>query len=182
MIFLKFLLILTLYRTCLGAIPAQSSCGVPIISPSIAGATLNRIINGNEATANCWPWQISIRRKVVSGSQTLYSSHLCGGSLIYENIVLTAAHCVDNFAAENIGVVVGVHDFATEPLTSSNTFGVSSRYYHTRYASSPEIINDIAILKLDKNVTLGTKIALACLPTQSDINKVLTKNIVVTGW
>ncbi len=77
----KFLYILTLYRLCSTALPTQSSCGVPAITPSIAGPTLNRIINGEVATANSWPWQVSLRKKVGD----LYSTHTCGG-IDYSNV------------------------------------------------------------------------------------------------
>lgn len=56
------------------------------------------------------------------------------------------------------------------------------RIYHESFAIYPEVIHDIAILKLSKSVVLGSKIALACLPSASDLDTILTKNIVVTGW
>lgn len=119
----KFLFILTLYRACSAALPSQSSCGVPAISSNIIGSTLNRIINGEYATANSWPWQVSLR-KIKNG---YVSSHLCGGTLIYEDIVLTAAHCVDTLYYNEIAVVVGLNDFSTERLTTSNTLTLSAR-------------------------------------------------------
>ena len=43
------------------------------------------IINGDNASPNAWPWQISLRYN---------GRHRCGGSLIAKDWVLTAAHCV----------------------------------------------------------------------------------------
>ena len=62
------------------SLPAQSSCGTQAISPSIEGSTLNRIIGGSDATANSWPWIVSLRvlTKIDSTTLTL-STHLCGG-------------------------------------------------------------------------------------------------------
>ncbi|XP_050409420.1 chymotrypsin-like serine proteinase [Patella vulgata] len=48
-----------------------------------------RIVNGANAYAGQFPWQVSLQRS--SGSSW---SHICGGSLIANNRVLTAAHCV----------------------------------------------------------------------------------------
>lgn len=48
-----------------------------------------RIINGNVATTNQFPWHVSIQGVLNSGLTTL-----CGGALIGPAHVLTAAHCV----------------------------------------------------------------------------------------
>ena len=45
----------------------------------------SRVVNGQDASPHSWPWQISLR---VRGG------HICGGSLIKADWVLTAAHCV----------------------------------------------------------------------------------------
>lgn len=59
-----------------------------------------RVINGQNASPHSWPWQISLR---VNGR------HICGGSLIRNDWVLTAAHCVDrNPTPSGYTVVVGM--------------------------------------------------------------------------
>ena len=45
----------------------------------------SRVVNGENAQPHSWPWQISLR---VNGL------HICGGSLIDKEWVVTAAHCV----------------------------------------------------------------------------------------
>ena len=57
------------------------------------------MVNGENAAPHAWPWQISLR---VNGG------HICGGSLIAPDWVLTAAHCVErNRNPNGYTVVVG---------------------------------------------------------------------------
>jgi hypothetical protein len=60
---------------------------------------MHRIINAQNA-GNSWPWMVSIRRIYNNGS---LSTHLCGGVLIYDNYILTAAHCINKFSSKQIG-------------------------------------------------------------------------------
>lgn len=53
--------------------------------PSIDG----RIINGQLAGTNQFPWHVSIQGTLPNGQPTL-----CGGALISNAFALTAAHCV----------------------------------------------------------------------------------------
>ena len=48
-------------------------------------ATGQYIINGDVAKPGAWPWHVQV---LVNGF------YICGGSLIRENWVLTAAHCL----------------------------------------------------------------------------------------
>lgn len=47
------------------------------------------MVGGENATPNSWPWQISLRYRYWPDFV-----HVCGGSLIEKDWVLTAAHCV----------------------------------------------------------------------------------------
>ena len=74
-----------------------------------------RIVGGFEAEPNQWPWQVAL---------FIDDAYFCGGSLISENYVVTAAHCVEG--AVYFDVLAGAHDVraASEPhrveITSYN--------------------------------------------------------------
>ena len=59
--------------------------------------SFSRVVNGQDASPHSWPWQISLRKR---------GGHICGGSLIRSNWIVTAAHCVNRDPTPNIYTVV----------------------------------------------------------------------------
>jgi secreted trypsin-like serine protease len=107
------------------------------------------IIGGSEVDPpGSYPWQVAL---VSSGAGSYWSRQFCGGSLIQTNWVLTAAHCVDGGTLpSSLNIVAGIHDL-TSPA-GSQELTVSQIIIHENY-SFPDY--DIALLKLNGNVTLG---------------------------
>lgn len=66
---------------------------------------MSRIVGGQTAEKGSWPWQAMLASR--GGSQ------FCGGSLVEENWVLTAAHCVHGSSEDRI-VVRLVTEFWTK--------------------------------------------------------------------
>ncbi|KAK7028022.1 hypothetical protein SK128_004588, partial [Halocaridina rubra] len=56
-----------------------------------------RIVGGVEASKGELPYQISLQIKTYPGSQ-----HICGGAILTEDWIVTAAHCLGNSDAKNI--------------------------------------------------------------------------------
>ncbi len=69
-----------------------TECGKSSIAPR-AEPNIGRITGGRVAVPGSWPWQIFLN---VDAEQTEWdrADQFCGGSLLNEEWVLTAAHCV----------------------------------------------------------------------------------------
>ncbi|MEO1945251.1 MAG: trypsin-like serine protease [Candidatus Thioglobus sp.] len=101
-----------------------------------------RIIGGNEAPKNTYPWMTAILN-------TDGSWYGCGASLIAPNWVLTAAHCTENLSVNspNINVVIGRHDISSN---EGEVIRVIRVYNHPEY-NSATIDNDLALLELENS-------------------------------
>ena len=60
-------------------------CGVAAIT-----SRSSRIVGGTVSAPGRWPWQALFKIEYFG-----YSSHACGGTLINDKWVVTAAHCTD---------------------------------------------------------------------------------------
>ncbi|CAF1050046.1 unnamed protein product [Adineta ricciae] len=107
------------------------------------GRNQGRIVGGENAQPYSWPWVVSIRSQL--------NTHFCGGSLLNEEWVLTAAHCITN--ATGIKVHIGVHNL-THP--SLQILEVAQRIVHPYYNVSARYFNDIALLRLAQLADLTT--------------------------
>ncbi|XP_043935033.1 chymotrypsinogen A-like [Protopterus annectens] len=142
------------------------SCGIPAIKPVISGYA--RIVNGEEAVSGSWPWQVSL--------QTQSGWHFCGGSLISDQWVVTAAHCG---VSTSVRVILGEHDRCSSEETIQ-TVSVSAVFRNPGYNSNT-INNDITLLKLSTRVNFTDRISKVCLPASSD-NFTGGMLCVTSGW
>ncbi len=113
-------------------------------TPAVAGAASappddpsTLIVGGHEATES-YEWMGSLQRS---------GQHSCGASLIDQQWVLTAAHCVQGANPGDLGLRIG----SPNHTTGGTEAGVAEIVVHPDYAAqSPN--GDIALLKLDRTV------------------------------
>ncbi|XP_045079163.1 elastase-1 [Coregonus clupeaformis] len=133
-----------------------------------------RVVGGEVAQPNSWPWQISLQ--YLSGSSYY---HTCGGSLIRRGWVMTAAHCVDS--QRTWRVVLGDHHLNSNE-GKEQILTVSKVYIHNGWNSNNVAAGyDIALLRLSTEASLNSAVQLAALPPSDQI---LPNNnpCYITGW
>ncbi|UYV70531.1 endocytosis [Cordylochernes scorpioides] len=157
-------------------------CGRPSVQPK-SGPEGDRIVEGSEAIPNSWPWQVSLQLTLMEPV-----GHMCGGTLVNDRWVVTAAHCFasvqqkelwrvhfgkhNKFEEENGEVVRYVKKLIIYPDIPEEVFKQNGQF---------DIGHDLALLQLSAPVNFTSKISTACLPNQGER---LAENTICysTGW
>ena len=120
---------------------AHYSCG----KRQVGMRATTRIVGGAKTYSGKWPWIVSLQMRNI---------HNCGGTLISDRLVITAAHCFDKNAAKNHLILMGSNNLLSPDVIRR---GVKLAHIHPDYypdASIPH--NDIAIIQLDRKVEFSS--------------------------
>ncbi|XP_065085149.1 spaetzle-processing enzyme-like isoform X2 [Ochlerotatus camptorhynchus] len=174
-LFLFFLCLLLPDHQCLAA---AVPCGQRQISH------MGFILGGKSAREADWPWHAAIFTRQRSGQE----AYICGGTVISDNFILTAAHCTVVFREvlppESFTVKVGLHN-KSSPSEHSRTYEIVEVIRNDEF-SIDNLKNDIALLRTEEDITFSDYIQPICLWPQerSDLNSVinLPTGGSVVGW
>ncbi|XP_027701154.1 complement factor D [Vombatus ursinus] len=130
-----------------------------------------RILGGREAEPHLRPYMASIQ---VDGR------HLCGGFLLNEWWVMSAAHCVEEMSpGATVQVLLGAHSLS-QPETSKHLYEVRNLFPHPD-SNHDNIHHDILLIQLAEKATLSS--AVQPLPYQRGARDIAGGTLCsVAGW
>ncbi|KAI9531621.1 hypothetical protein NQZ68_039327 [Dissostichus eleginoides] len=142
-----------------------------------------RIVGGDDAEVASAPWQVMLYKR---SPQEL----LCGASLISDQWILTAAHCIlyppwnKNFTASDILVRLGKHNRAQFERGIEKIVAIDEIIVHPKYNWKVNLNRDIALLHLRRPVVFTDQIHPICLPSKKVAKTLMTSGFKgrVTGW
>ncbi|XP_063732702.1 ovochymase-2 [Eleginops maclovinus] len=133
-----------------------------------------RVVGGAQATYGSHPWLVSLQHR---------GSHFCGGAILTERWIMTAAHCFTSRSKEflsGVRVVVGEFDQRVDD-EEEQAYLIKSVSVHEKYHHALPMNYDIALMELDQHIVLGTHVQPICLPLPDDSLQPGT-SCIIGGW
>ncbi|NWY05021.1 TMPS2 protease, partial [Nothoprocta ornata] len=126
------------------------NCGLSTKNANI----MSRIVGGNLASLGQWPWQVSLHVQDI---------HICGGSIITPEWIVTAAHCVEGRYSNPYSWKVYAGILNQKDMIFINGYNVQKVISHPDYDADSKD-NDVALMKLETPLTFNDNIRAVCLP------------------
>lgn len=151
-------------------------CGQSSIIPELKHKRL-RIFGGSPSVPGVWPWQVMLE----------FNQFHCGGTLIGERWIITAAHCVvyknSNVTYPGITVYLGMNDITRKQRDHHVQTIEGERIFHHPKFNWKTYDSDIALIKLKRKVNITDYVRPACLPNhrQRAMVKPGSKGVIL-GW
>ncbi|XP_050677588.1 serine protease gd-like isoform X2 [Leptidea sinapis] len=141
------------------------------------------VVNGKPTLEGQWPWQIALYQ-----TQTVDNKYICGGTLVSNLHVITAAHCVTRKGSSRIvnkntlTVYLGKHNLRTSVEGVQIRLVAEISVYPEYNATS--FNKDFSVLKLRESVQFTEFVRPACLWPENQIalSNVIGKKGAVVGW
>ncbi|XP_031836778.1 trypsin-7-like [Nomia melanderi] len=127
----------------------------------------SRIVGGQPASIDDHPYQVSLRYN---------NRHVCGGAIISEQWVITAAHCVQRAFVPLISIKAGSSNLRENGIIVEAEEIISHEMYDPRNSDY-----DIALIRLKKPLEYDSKVRPILLAPVADYYQAGTKAM-VTGW
>ncbi|XP_058798969.1 trypsin-1-like [Phymastichus coffea] len=146
---------------------------IPILLTYTEGNTEGPdIVGGTKAKEAERPFQVSL--------QEVIGYHFCGGSIISEYYVLTAAHCTVVFDKAMVGFLFAAVGMLDVRHPGQN-HKLSDLIVHEKYDPNDSFRNDISLAKVQEPFTFNTFVQPVPLP-KSDFPVPANSSVVLSGW
>ncbi|XP_058811606.1 serine protease grass-like [Topomyia yanbarensis] len=174
--------------------PTISSAKIDLLPKECGQSVTDRIAFGNVTQVFSYPWMALLRYnqngEIIDG---------CGGSLINNRYVLTAAHCLKTRSTlKLVQVRLGEHtrnqdidcniykdkygeEIERDCAEPVEDYQVESFEIHPDY-NRPKYSNDIGLIRLDRDVVVKYHIRPICLPVTPQLRLKQFERYIVTGW
>ncbi|XP_011202672.2 serine protease gd [Bactrocera dorsalis] len=132
---------------------------------------------GKELVRGQFPWMAAVYRK-----ETVHSlSYICGGTLLSQRSVVSAAHCFQNLPATQVALFLGRTNLESFSEDGFVTRDVERLIIHPDYNSLPDA--DIAVMRMAAISSYTDFIRPICLWTEStQVSRVVGLSGTVAGW
>ncbi|KAL1501839.1 hypothetical protein ABEB36_007090 [Hypothenemus hampei] len=127
-----------------------------------------RIIGSSPADIRDYPYQVLLMINEVPS---------CGGSIIKNDFILTAAHCIYDIPTSHLKIRAG----SSDRTTGGQMVGVKSIFYPEDKFNIDTYDYDIAILQLNQALIFGEGVSAVYLP-DPDYDVIQGEIAVATGW
>jgi len=142
----------------------EEICGRPVIGQPARNKPLldhGKIVGGSDAQKGAFPWQVMFwdyKRRAF-----------CGGALLNERWILTAAHCFANEVVTNTAIEVrlGRHDQSMPDEPTQFVTGIAEVKKHPDF-SRETFDNDIALVRVTDHIPFTEFIQPVCLGNDSN--------------
>ncbi|XP_053687198.1 chymotrypsin-1-like [Sabethes cyaneus] len=131
-----------------------------------------RVIYGTDASIVEYPFAASLRRN---------NRHICGGSILTQYWILTAAHCLSRFTSPfELSIQVGRTTISR--LVDSSVYQADRFVVHPWYDKENSLINDIALVKLMDPLEFSEMVQPVRLPPLCYEVEEPNSKVTVIGW
>ncbi|XP_074239267.1 putative serine protease 29 [Saimiri boliviensis] len=144
-------------------------------TPAVPENDLVGIVGGHNAPQGKWPWQVSLRIYSYHWASWV---HICGGSLIHPQWVLTAAHCI--FRKDTDPSTYWIHAGDVYLYGGRALLNVSRVIVHPDYVAA-HLGFDLALLRLATPVEAASSVRPVTLPPEA-LNFTPEDKCWLSGW
>ncbi|XP_058123247.1 serine protease easter-like [Anopheles ziemanni] len=151
--------------------------------------SFDKIHNGHATSPFEFPWMVVLRYKTDAGLVDQ-----CGGTLINDRYILTAAHCVNTKHKYELSKVrLGEHNKTTATdcivYISGETLcaeafdvDIEKMIIHKDYNRPTKFLHDIALIRMAEKINFTDSIKPICLPVDESVRQAHVPKYEIAGW